>query len=175
MVVVVFFVSAGFYKMLSGEQLYPKAKNSKAKQQSRRRNAKSTPFKCWFRNPLSMFSISLGETLTCAWRMVWIDIVKHALYVKSHNRLWCPSFKIIALALMYMLVLFHAVKWDAVALITVTSRGFEELQQETLADLSSPALWNCRAVPLQSRIIAESVAKEPVAHAFIWKCRRKSE
>lgn len=62
---------------------------------------------------------------------------------------------------------FSCVKWDAVV--------FEEMQQETLADLSSPALWNCRAVPLQSCIIAESVAKEPGAHAFSWKYWRKSE
>ena len=95
-------------------------------------------------------------------------------YVIRHNRFGCPL-KNTALALMYFLVPFHAVKWDAVGLMTVTSRGFEELQQETLADLSSPALWNCRAVPLQSCIIAESVAKEPVAHAFSWKCWRKSE
>lgn len=71
---------------------------------------------------------------------------------------------------MYILVCFHGVKLDAVALIKVTSRGFEELQRETLAVLSSPAQRNCRAVPLQSCILAESVAKEPVAHEFSWKC-----
>lgn len=65
-----------------------------------------------------------------------------------------------------LMCFFHAVKLDAVVVISVTWRGFEEQQQETLADLSSPALWSCRAVPPQSCIIAESVAKEPEAHAF---------
>lgn len=56
-----------------------------------------------------------------------------------------------------------------------TLRGFEDLQQERVADLSSPAPWNCGADAFQSCIIAETVAKEPVARAFSWKCWRKSQ
>lgn len=50
-------------------------------------------------------------------------------------------------------VCFCALWWDTLALIVVPSRGFEELQQEGLANLCSPALWNCRAVSLQSCIM----------------------
>lgn len=56
-----------------------------------------------------------------------------------------------------------------------TFRGSEDLQQERVADLSSPAPWNCSADAFQSCIIAETVAKEPVARAFSWKCWRKSQ
>ena len=137
-------------------------------------------FCCLFMSLFSTLLTHSGQTLTFLCRKigVWIDISQHSVskgvtdfgvpLVKIHGF----SFDVDSGGLFFFFV--RAVKWDAVPLITVTSGGALKSCNRSHRP-TSPALWSCRAVPLQSCIIAESVAKEPVAHTFSWKCWGRSE
>lgn len=61
---------------------------------------------------------------------------------------WYFWLYIIAFALMSILELFIRFNEMHLHIISETSRSFEDLQQETPGDSSSPALCNCRTVRL---------------------------